>query len=681
MIWTHQWKRWHPRRQHVLVDERPPRRERRRLVLSTEALEFVADARPHASARGCRSSSQARRAPGATRRDGAAKRPTSSPRPRACGASDWTCSRRCPALLLDRRVEITGPVDRKMIINALNSGANVFMADFEDATTPTWTNLVDGQHNLYDAIRRTITFDAEARKKYALNEKTAVLFVRPRGWHLPEKHVVVDGETAPRRARRLRPLLLPQREGARRARRGPVSSTCPSSRATSRRACGTTCSFAPRRSSASRAAPSRPRSSIETLPAAFEMDEILYELREHSAGLNCGRWDYIFSFIKKRANDPAAHPARSRAGHDGQGVPERLRAAAHQDVPPPRRARDGRHGGADPDQGRRREANDEALAKVRADKLREVTDGHDGTWVAHPGPRRDRARGLRRALPGPNQLDVDARRRERHGRRPPRSQRRARAPSAGSARNVRVGIQYLEAWLARQGLRADLQPDGRRGDGRDLAQRRCGSGCATARARRWSSVTRELVRARSSPRRLRVDRARVGEARFDNAAASRGARSCSSAVLRRADRFDRVPHPRRVRATSPTQPNLETPMRSPSEPRRQRQARTGEASPARCEGRHRASVLRGRRRQACAAAPRSSTRSRRSARNVCGTCSRRALRARARRAHRQPGGAAGPRGLQGDLPLGLAGRRRRERVGPDVPGPEPVSGRTACPTS
>src|SRR4051812_44256519 len=233
---------------------------------------------------------------------------------KAIREEDWRIAP-IPPDLLDRRVEITGPVDRKMIINALNSGANVFMADFEDATTPTWTNLVDGQHNLFDAVRRTISFErapdpsAHAAggpaKTYTLDDKTAILFVRPRGWHLPERHVRVDGEESPGSlvdfglfffhnakelvARGAGPFFyLPKLENHLEARlwndvfvraqekigvpRGTIKATV----------------------------------LIETLPAAFEMDEILYELRDHSAGLNCGRWDYIFSFIKKRSNDPDA---------------------------------------------------------------------------------------------------------------------------------------------------------------------------------------------------------------------------------------------------------------------------------------------------------------------------------------------------------------------------------------
>ncbi len=224
--------------------------------------------------------------------------------------SEWRVAP-IPADLEDRRVEITGPVDRKMVINALNSGANVFMSDFEDSTSPTWRNVIDGQVNLRDAVRREISFTSPEGKQYKLNEKTATLFVRPRGWHLPEKHLLVQGQpisgslfdfglyffhnAAALKARGTGPYFyLPKMESHREARlwnnvfnfsqdalgipRGTIRATV----------------------------------LIETLPAAFEMDEILFELKDHSAGLNCGRWDYIFSFIKKFSyREDLALPDRS----------------------------------------------------------------------------------------------------------------------------------------------------------------------------------------------------------------------------------------------------------------------------------------------------------------------------------------------------------------------------------
>ncbi len=350
-----------------------------------------------------------------------------------------------PADLLERTVEITGPVERKMIINALNSGASAFMADFEDATTPTWDNVVAGQVNLRDAVRRTIALDDPVSgKQYRLHPTIATLLVRPRGLHLPERHVQVDGGAAPGSlvdfglfvfhnaaellARGTGPYFyLPKLENHREARlwnevfdhaeaalglaRGVIKATV----------------------------------LIETLPAAFEMDEILWELREHSAGLNCGRWDYIFSFIKTRAHDPAALlPDRSQVTMEQPC----MRAYTRLVVKTCHRRGVHAMGGMaaqipikdDP------AANEAALAKVRADKLREVKDGHDGTWVAHPGLVSVAREVFDAHRDGPNQL---ARRRDdvyvtaADLLQVPTGTR----TEAGLRHNVRVGIQYLEAWL------------------------------------------------------------------------------------------------------------------------------------------------------------------------------------------------------------------------------------------
>jgi malate synthase len=342
-------------------------------------------------------------------------------------------------------VEITGPVDRKMIINALNSGADVFMADFEDSTTPTWQNLVAGQVNLRDAVRRVIALeDPESGKQYRLNDRIATLMVRPRGLHLPERHVVVDGEPAPgafvdfalfafHNARELLDrgtgpyFYLPKLESHREARlwndvfvHAETALGLP-------------------------AASIKATVLIETLPAAFEMDEILWELRDHSAGLNCGRWDYIFSFIKTRAHDPAALlPDRS------QVTMEQPCMRAYTQLVVKTCHRRGVHamGGMAAQIPIRSDpvASEQALAKVRADKLREVRDGHDGTWVAHPGLVPVAREVFDAHMPGPNQLG--------------RTREDVRVTAAellevpagtrtedGLRHNIRVGVQYLEAWL------------------------------------------------------------------------------------------------------------------------------------------------------------------------------------------------------------------------------------------
>jgi malate synthase len=360
----------------------------------------------------------------------------------------WTVAR-APADLVDRRVEITGPVDRKMIINALNSGANVFMADFEDANAPTWSNLIEGQANVLDAVTRSIAFDdARTGKRYALAERTATLVVRPRGLHLPEKHALVDGRPVPGSLfdfglhffhcakpsieRGTGPYYyLPKLEGHREARLWNDVFV------------------------AAQAALGVPRGTvratvlIETLPAAFEMDEILFELKEHASGLNCGRWDYIFSFIKKRAHEPAAVlPDRSRVTmeqHFLRSYTQLLVKTCH------RRGAFAMGGMAAqiPIKGDEAE-NRAALEKVRADKLREVRDGHDGTWVAHPGLVSLAREVFDAHMSGPNQLD--ALREDVHV----TAEDLLAVPAGprtleGLQHDVRVGVAYLEAWLSGNG--------------------------------------------------------------------------------------------------------------------------------------------------------------------------------------------------------------------------------------
>ncbi len=362
-------------------------------------------------------------------------------------AGDWKVSP-LPLDLLDRRVEITGPVDRKMIINALNSGASVFMADLEDSNSPTWDNVVRGQMNLFDAVRGTITFEQAGGKKYALAEKTATLFVRPRGWHLYEKHVTVDGKAVPGAlfdfglyffhnakallARGTGPYFyLPKMESHLEARlwndvflHAQAALEIP--RATIKATC-----------------------LIETLPGAFEMDEILYELREHSAGLNCGRWDYIFSYIKKRAHEKAALlPDR------GQVTMDKAFLRAYSLLLIKTCHRRGVHamGGMAAQIPIKDDtaANDAAMAKVRADKLREVTDGHDGTWVAHPALVAIAREIFDQHMKSKNQIDrlgADVKVTREDLLKPHDGTR----TEAGLRHNVRVGVQYIEAWLRGNG--------------------------------------------------------------------------------------------------------------------------------------------------------------------------------------------------------------------------------------
>jgi malate synthase len=358
--------------------------------------------------------------------------------------ADWRVAS-IPVDLRDRRVEITGPTDRKMVINALNCGANVFMADFEDANTPTWENLIEGQQNLCDAVRRTITFDdPETGRHYELNDKTAVLLVRPRGWHLPEKHMLVDDEPISGAlfdfalfffhnaresvARGTGPYFyLPKIESHLEARlwndvflhaqsqlglpKGTIRATV----------------------------------LIETILAAFEMDEILYELRDHSAGLNCGRWDYIYSFIKKFAEDPnCVLPDRAQVTmttHFLRSYSLLLIKTCH------RREIHAMGGMAaqipirdDP------EANEAAMEKVRADKRREAGDGHDGTWVAHPGLVAIAKEIFDREMPQANQ--IARKRQDVHVTAADLlAVPEGTITEAGLRQNLNVGVGYIEAWL------------------------------------------------------------------------------------------------------------------------------------------------------------------------------------------------------------------------------------------
>ena len=376
----------------------------------------------------------------------AGKLPDFLPDTAAIRAGDWRVAP-IPPDLMDRRVEITGPVDRKMIINALNSGAKVFMADFEDANSPTWDNTIQGQINLRDAINRSIDYISPEGKAYKLNDSVATLLVRPRGWHLIEKHMRVDGQPVSgslfdfglyffHNAKTLLAkgsgpyFYLPKLESHLEARlwndvfvlaQNQLGVPQGSIRATV---------------------------LIETILAAFEMDEILYALRDHSAGLNCGRWDYIFSCIKKFRHQDHVFPDRAlvtMTTHFMRSYSLLAIATCH-------RRQIHAVGGMsafipvknDP------AANERAFAQVRADKDREANDGHDGTWVAHPGMVALATEAFDAVMKTPNQIDKQ------------RADVNVSAADlidfvtgpiteAGLRTNISVGIQYIEAWLGGQG--------------------------------------------------------------------------------------------------------------------------------------------------------------------------------------------------------------------------------------
>jgi len=360
---------------------------------------------------------------------------------------DWKIAP-IPDDLQDRRVELTGPPDRKMTINALNSGSSTWMADFEDANCPTWHNMLESQLNLRDAINRTITYDdPDTGKQYELNEDVAVIIARPRGWHLFEKHMLVDGKQVPagifdfglyffHNVRTLRDLgsgpyfYLPKMESHLEARlwndvfvmaqdelgipQGTIKATV----------------------------------LIDTILATFEMHEILYELREHSSGLNCGRWDYIFSYIKKFRNKDLLLPNRAEVT---MTVPF-MRAYSLLTIKTCHERGAHAIGGMaaqipsrdDP------EWTEFAYNKVREDKEREANDGHDGTWVAHPGMVQTAKEAFDAVMTGPNQIDT---------KRPdvnPTAEDLLEKPEGsiteeGFRNNISVGVRYLAAWLAGRG--------------------------------------------------------------------------------------------------------------------------------------------------------------------------------------------------------------------------------------
>jgi malate synthase len=362
-------------------------------------------------------------------------------------ASVWRVAPIPPDLRV-RRVEITGPVERKMVINALNSGADVFMADFEDSNAPTWENCIEGQVNLQDAVRRTISYVSPDGKQYRLNDRTATLMVRPRGWHLDEKHVLVEGRPISASLFDFGLYLFHNAEALRVAGTGPYFYLPKLESHLEARLWNDVFVWSQRELGISQET-IRATVLIETILAAFEMDEILWELRDHSAGLNCGRWDYIFSLVKKFSTRPdfvlsdralVTMTASFMRSYSLLAIKTCHRRGIHA------------IGGMAAQIPIKNDpvASEAAIAKVRADKLREVTDGHDGTWVAHPGLVSVAMEEFAK-MPGTDQL---ARQREDVSvgaadlltvPRPPH------ISEDGVRTNIRVGIQYLESWLRGSG--------------------------------------------------------------------------------------------------------------------------------------------------------------------------------------------------------------------------------------
>jgi len=361
--------------------------------------------------------------------------------------SNWTVAR-IPQDLLDRRVEITGPVERKMIINALNSGASVFMADFEDSNSPTWMNDLEGQANLRDAVEGTISFVSPEGKRYELNARVATLLVRPRGWHLEERHFLVDGKPISASLFDFGLYFFHNAHRLIRKGTGPYFYLPKLESHLEARLWNDVFCYAQDELGFPRGT-IRATVLIETILAAFEMNEILYELREHSSGLNCGRWDYIFSFIKKFRNRPDfVLPDRSivtMEKHFLKSYVELLIQTCH------RRGIHAMGGMAaqipiknDP------AANEKALEKVRQDKLREVNAGHDGTWVAHPGLVPIAKEVFDTHMKTPNQIQ---RRREdvQVTAKDLLAVTEGAITEAGLRWNIDVGLQYLESWLRGSG--------------------------------------------------------------------------------------------------------------------------------------------------------------------------------------------------------------------------------------
>ncbi|WP_066319475.1 malate synthase A [Bacillus sp. FJAT-29814] len=361
---------------------------------------------------------------------------------------DWTIAP-LPQDLLDRRVEITGPTDRKMVINALNSGAKLFMADFEDATSPTWENIVEGQINLRDAVKRTISFENHNGKRYELNEKTAVLMVRPRGLHLEEKHILLGGKPVSGSFVDFGLYFFHNAKELLARGSGPYFYLPKLESHLEARLWNDVFVFAQEKLGVEQGT-IKATVLIETVMAAFEMNEILYELREHSAGLNCGRWDYIFSFLKKLRNQhDVILPDRSQVT---MTVPF-MRSYSLLTIQTCHRRKVPAMGGmaAQIPIKHNPQANEEAFAKVRADKEREARDGHDGTWVAHPGLVPVAMEVFDREMPTPNQIHTVKQQKITITANDLLEVPGGTITEEGVRTNINVGIQYVASWLSGRG--------------------------------------------------------------------------------------------------------------------------------------------------------------------------------------------------------------------------------------
>lgn len=416
-------------------------------ILSQQALEFVIELQRKFNA--TRKQLLAQRQVRQAEIDGG-KLPDFLPETAHIRQSDWTVAP-LPSDIFDRRVEITGPVERKMVINALNSGAKVFMADFEDSNSPCWTNNLDGQINLRDAIRKTISFTNETGKEYRLNDKVATLFVRPRGWHLEEKGLLIDGEPTAGSLFDFGLYFFHNAQELLDRGTGPYFYLPKMESHLEARLWNDVFVFAQKRLGIANGS-IKATVLIETILATFELHEILWELRDHSAGLNCGRWDYIFSYIKRLRNHPQfVLPNRDQVT---MSVPF-MDAYSRLVIQTCHRRNVHAMGGMaafipiknDPS------ANDAAIAKVRADKEREVRNGHDGTWVAHPGLVGVAMEVFDAHMPTSNQIDV---KRENDTF---RTDQLLEAPKGqvteeGVRKNINVAILYIESWLRGNGAAA-----------------------------------------------------------------------------------------------------------------------------------------------------------------------------------------------------------------------------------